>query len=136
PLLQAFGQYHFPSVEVNIEDTGERLRGTTVFVFNLPEYALGLPIAVDGSPQDGLLDLCVFERPGVLELLRYLAAVVTQTHHDLPDFHHRRVRTVHLSAPESAPLQTDGDPAGCLPKTIEVLPHALPLLVPESNSRQ
>jgi diacylglycerol kinase family enzyme len=136
PLLQALGEYRFPSIEVEVEETGERIRGATVFVFNLPEYALGLPIAAGGNPQDGLLDLCVFERPGVLELLRYLAAVVVGKHQEMPDFQHRRVRVVHLSTTEPAPLQTDGDPAGCLPGTIEVLPQALPMLVPEKQRKE
>jgi diacylglycerol kinase family enzyme len=129
PLMQAIQNYQFPTVEVTIEDTGERLQGGTVFLFNLPRYALGLPIAADGSAEDGLLDLCVFERPGVLELLRYLAAVVTRRHGKLPDFYHRKVRRVRLESMEPAPIQTDGDPAGSLPAVIEVIPSALPLVV-------
>jgi diacylglycerol kinase family enzyme len=129
PLIQAIETYRFPPVEVEIADTGERLRGATVFLFNLPEYALGLPIAADGSAEDGLLDLCVFEKPGVLSLLRYLGAVWTGKHQKLADFQHRRVRCVRLSAPAQAPVQTDGDPAGCLPVQIEVVPAAWPLVV-------
>lgn len=134
PFLQAVQGYRFPSVEVHVKDTGERLRGTAVFVFNLPEYALGLPIAAGGNAEDGLLDLCVFERAGVMELVRYLAAVVTRRHGRLPDFYHRRVRSVRLSTTDTAPLQTDGDPAGCLPGTIEVVPAALTLVVPHTKS--
>jgi diacylglycerol kinase family enzyme len=130
PLAQALNSYHFPRVEVEIDDTGERLHGATVYVFNLPEYALGLPIAAEGSAQDGLLDLCVFEKPGVLSLFRYFLAVLTRRHRDLPDFEHRRVRSVRLTAAGAAPVQTDGDPAGCLPSTIAVVPAALPLVVP------
>ena len=152
PLLQAMQNYHFPQVDIEIDDTGERLRGATVFVFNLPEYALGLPIvpkkeivavssmtsspfsAVGNSATDGLLDLCVFERPGVLELVRYLAAAVMGKHRELPDFQYRKVRRVRLSSSEAAPIQTDGDPAGRLPATIEVIPGALPLVVPIRES--
>jgi diacylglycerol kinase family enzyme len=130
PLMQAMQNYQFPAVEVIIEDTGERLQGGTVFLFNLPRYALGLPIAANGSAEDGLLDLCVFERPGVLELLRYLTAVVTRRHGKLPDFYHRKVRRVRLESMEPAPIQTDGDPAGSLPAVIEVIPSALPIVVP------
>ena len=133
PLLQAVQNYRFPAVDVEIEDTGERLRGATIFLFNLPEYALRLPIAAGGSAVDGLLDLFVFERPGVLELLRYLAAVVTRQHRNLPDLQHRQVRRVRLSASGAAPVQTDGDPAGQLPGTIEVVPGALPLVVPATK---
>jgi YegS/Rv2252/BmrU family lipid kinase len=130
PLLQALGAYRFPTVHVEIEDTGERLQGATIFVFNLPEYALGLSIAVEGRADDGLLDLCVFDRPGVLALSRYLTAVATGRHRELPDFWHRKVRRVRLTAQREAPIQTDGDPAGKLPVAIEVLPRALPLVVP------
>jgi len=131
PLVQAIQSYHFPVVEVEIVDTGERLRGAMAFVFNLPEYALGLPIAFGGSAEDGLLDVCVFEKPGVLESLRYLAAVATWSHRTLADFQHRRARRVNLSANAPAPVQTDGDPAGGLPCAIEVLPAALLLVAPE-----
>jgi diacylglycerol kinase family enzyme len=130
PLVQALGAYRFPLVEVEITETGERLRGAMVFLFNLPEYALGLPIAVDSRADDGLLDLCVFEKPGVLALSRYLAAVATGRHRELPDFWQRKVRQVRLTAQGDAPVQTDGDPAGKLPIAIEVAPGALPLVVP------
>jgi diacylglycerol kinase family enzyme len=134
PFLQALQSYRFPLVDVQIEDSGECLHGATVFVFNLPEYALGLPIAADGCAEDGLLDLCVFERTGVLELFRYLAAVVARKHRNLPDFQHRRVRQVRLSSGGAAPLQIDGDPAGCLPAMIEIVPATLRLVVPEAQS--
>jgi diacylglycerol kinase family enzyme len=130
PLIQALTAYRFPLVEAEIADTGERLRGATVFLFNLPEYALGLPIAIDGKADDGLLDLCVFDQPGVIALARYLTAVATNRHRELPDFQHRKVRRVLLTAQSGAPLQTDGDPAGELPIAIEVAPRALPLVVP------
>ncbi len=130
PLLQSLQAYRFPWIDIQIEETGERLRGATVFVFNLPEYALGLPIATAGSAEDGLLDLCVFEKPGVISLARYLAAVVRRQHLQLPDVHYRQIRRVRLIAEGHAPIQTDGDPAGSLPQIIEVVPAALPLVVP------
>ena len=134
PLLQAMQNYPFPIVDVEIEDTGERLRGAIVFLFNLPRYGLGLPIAAGGSAEDGLLDVCVFERPGRLELIRYVAAVLTRRHRKLPDFFHRQARRVRISSLEPAPMQTDGDPAGCLPRIVEVLPSALPLVVPPAKA--
>jgi diacylglycerol kinase family enzyme len=131
PFLQALQGYRFPMVDVVIEETGERLRGASVLVFNLPEYALGLPIVPGGKAKKGLLDLCVFERPGIAPLfLRYAPAIVGRRHQTLPDFQYRRVRRVRLSASEPGPLQTDGDPAGRLPARIEVIPDALTLVVP------
>jgi diacylglycerol kinase family enzyme len=129
PTLQALHHYSYPPLDVEIEETGERLRGAMAFVFNLPRYGLRLPIAAEAVPDDGLLDLCVFERPGALHLARYVTALACRRRDRLPDFQHRRVRRVRLWSDLPAPVQTDGDPAGRLPVTIEVVPRALTLLV-------
>jgi diacylglycerol kinase family enzyme len=99
-------------------------------VFNVPAYGLGLPIAGKARPDDGWLDLFVFQRPGVLNLARYLGAVLCRCHERLPDVQHRRVRRVHLRADGPVPVQADGDPAGFLPVTVEVVPAAWRLLAP------
>lgn len=128
PMLQALQTYSYPPIEVEVLETGERLHGALVFVFNGPLYGLRIPIAPEARPDDGWLDLCVFERPGIVDLTRYLALLACRQRHYLPDFQHRRVRRVLLSAATPTPLQTDGDPAGSLPVTVEVLPGALTLL--------
>lgn len=130
PTFQALWSYPFPLVQVDIEDSGERLSGVHVFVFNLPQYALNLPLAREARPDDGLLDLLVFERPGIGNLARYLATVLGRRQRSLRDVKHRLVRRIRLSSTGAAPLQTDGDPAGVLPATIEVVPGAFTLLVP------
>ncbi len=129
--LHSLGSYRFPAITVDVAETGERLCGAAVFLFNLPVYGLGLPIATQALADDGWLDLFVFERPGLLHLARYLAAILRGRQARLADVHHRRVRRVHLFSDPPAPVQTDGDPAGSLPVTIEVAPAALTLLLPE-----
>jgi diacylglycerol kinase family enzyme len=130
PIVQLLQDYRFPAIDVEVTDTGERLRGTLAFVFNVPRYGLGLPITPQARPDDGLLDLCLFERPGVFALARYALAAVAGRHLRRPDVHHRRAKGFRLSSAEPVPLQTDGDPAGWLPATVELLPRRLTLLVP------
>jgi diacylglycerol kinase family enzyme len=134
PIVDALRSYPFSAIDVAIDETGERLRGAMVFVFNLPSYGLGLPIAPQARADDGWLDLCVFKRPGRWNLARYLLAVLAGLQEKLPDFEHRRVRRVRLSSEQNMPVQTDGDAAGCLPVAIEVVPGALSLVVPECGS--
>jgi diacylglycerol kinase family enzyme len=129
PILQTLRRYRYPSVDVET-DTGERLRGSLVIVFNLPQYAAGLPLAPEARADDGLLNLCVFERGGVANLVRYLVNILRGRREKIRDLHRRLVRRVRLSAAGTVRVQTDGDPAGCLPATIEVVPAALTLLVP------
>src|SRR5215475_11855325 len=129
PILQALGSYGYPVIEAEVEETGERLRGALAFVFNIPQYALGLPLARGADPADGRLDLYIFERPGLKHLARYLLAILRGRQEGLPDFQHRSVRSLRLWSDRRAPLQTDGDPAGWLPASVEVLPQALTLVV-------
>jgi diacylglycerol kinase family enzyme len=130
PIVRSACSYPYPPIDIEIEDTGERLQGAMAFVFNLPRYALGLPIAPAARGDDGWLDLRLGQRPGRWNLLRYLAAAVRGRLERLADFQGRRVRRLKLTAAEPVPLQIDGDPAGTLPVTIDIVPAAVQVVVP------
>ena len=70
PILRSSLSYRFPPITVRIVDAGaeEVLTGTTVFVFNAPRYALGLPFVPTARDDDGWLDLIVFRKPGPFKL--------------------------------------------------------------------
>jgi diacylglycerol kinase family enzyme len=114
PILRASFSYRFPTISVRIVDPGaeETLRGTTVFIFNLPRYALGLPFVPVAREDDGWLDLIVFRHPGPFRALFYLWKVFCGVHLDDPSVYHRRVRKVIVTARERIPVQLDGDPGG------------------------
>lgn len=138
PILRSSFTYRFPLLSVRVEDPGheETLTGTTVFLFNLPRYALGLPFAPGARDDDGLLDLVVFRNPGPFHALRYLWLVLRGLHLRRRGVVHRAVRRVTVSAPAAVPVQLDGDPAGTLEPgaenawTVEVEPRALQVIVP------
>jgi diacylglycerol kinase family enzyme len=109
-----------------------------LFGFNLPLYALGLPIAPDAVGTDGLLDVCTFERGAVWSIARYLWHVVRRIHLTLPDAALCRTSRFRLEPTTSASVayQIDGDYGGTLPVHVEVLPGQLKLLVtPETATR-
>jgi diacylglycerol kinase family enzyme len=116
PILRSSLFYRFPPIKVAIADPGseEVLSGTTVLVFNLPRYALGLPFAPGARHDDGLLDLVVFRDPGPFRALYYLWRVLWGTHFDHPGVYHRRIRRATVTSKEPVPVQVDGDPAGLL----------------------
>jgi diacylglycerol kinase family enzyme len=142
PVLRSSLEYRFPLLTVQVTDSGaeEILTGTTVFLFNLPRYALGLPFAPSALADDGLLDLIVFRNAGPFQALYYLWLVLRGLHLGTPGVYHRRVRKVVVTAAERVPIQLDGDPNGyvnagdsTVPEgawTLEVLPRALDVLVP------
>jgi diacylglycerol kinase family enzyme len=144
-VLSASLTYRFPPLEVTYTEHGrvDTLIGTSVFIFNLPRYALGLPFAPSARGDDGLLDLVVFRNGGPWNALRYLWLVWLGRHLKEPGVHHRRVSRVTISCPESVPFQLDGDPGGVLRPassgsalTVEVLPRAIDVLVPARRSER
>lgn len=138
PVLRSSLTYRFPPITIEVQDgdRAETLVGATAFVFNLPCYALGLPMAPAARGDDGLLDLVVFRNPGPFQALHYLWLVLRGIHLKRPDVIHRRVRKVAIGSNEAVPVQLDGDPGGVAhpgepPWTFEVLPRAINVLAPE-----
>jgi diacylglycerol kinase (ATP) len=153
PILETLRTYRYPEMRVTMDGEGPPARGAAsgrnsgaspgprsskplsgrlVVVANLPEYALGLPIADSADGDDGLLDLRVFQRPSAFQMIRYLYKVARRQHEELADVRVARARTVRIDSDVPVPLQRDGDPAGWTPAEISVLPGALTLLVPRS----
>jgi diacylglycerol kinase (ATP) len=138
-VLRSSWHYRFPPLTARVVEAGreETFVGTSLFVFNLPRYALGLPIAPTARGDDGLLDLVVFRDAGPWQALRYLGMIRLGLHLRMPGVFHRRVGRVVVTSAAAVPVQLDGDPAGTLaagawstPWTAEVLPRALEVLVP------
>jgi diacylglycerol kinase (ATP) len=145
PVLRSSFTYRFPPITARIVDPGaeETLTGTTVFVFNAPRYALGLPFAPAARDDDGYLDLIVFRKPGPFQALYYLWKVFWRTHLVDSTVVHRRVKRVVVTSEHRIPVQIDGDPGGFLPPqaagessaawTVEVIPAALDVIAGASR---
>lgn len=135
PIWRAVRNYSYPAIEVECLDAGEasqaqRFSTAWFFAFNLPRYAANLNFCPQAIGNDGLLDLCTFERGGLMTGLGYLWRLWRGTHQQLRDFRHLRSRRFRLTSTGKVPYQIDGDPGGYLPLEIEVLPDRLTLIVP------
>jgi diacylglycerol kinase family enzyme len=135
PILRSSLEYGFPEVTVEIEGLpSEQLVGTSVLVFNLPRYALGLPFAPGARDDDGLLDVVVFRKPGPWHAMRYLWLVFRGLHLSRKGVMHRRVSRASITSNGKVPVQLDGDPGGFLQPgpdgrwIVEVVPKALSVL--------
>jgi diacylglycerol kinase (ATP) len=130
PILMSALRYQYPLLE--IEADGENVRGALCMVFNMPQYANNLPLAFDADPHDGLLDWVVFERAGNLPLARYALSVWLKRHRERRDVRFGRAKRVVLGASVPVPLEIDGEAADFAPVTIEVVPDAVRIVVPQA----
>lgn len=99
------------------------------FVFNLPRYGGGLNLAPAAAGFDGRLDLCTFERGGLMAGLQYLAAIVRGRHQRLREFTGCQGQRFRIEADDNVYYQLDGDVGGLLPLAIEILPRRLRVVV-------
>jgi diacylglycerol kinase (ATP) len=104
-----------------------------VVVANTRMFGGGMAVAPDADPADGRLDLVTVGAVGRGALLGLLARAYSGAHVGQPGVAVRRVRRVEVTAAEPWPLTLDGDLDGTLPAVVEVLPGALPVLVPDDR---
>jgi YegS/Rv2252/BmrU family lipid kinase len=134
PILQALRTYTYPELVAWTDANPTPLRGRLAFVFNLPCYGLGLPLAPEARGDDGLLDLVLFEKGSTRKLLGYLWAVLRRKHTRLPDVHAVRAKRVRFESERPAPVQLDGDPFGWTPLEIAIDRQSLAVVVPEAQA--
>ncbi len=131
PIIKSIANYRYPKLTITMDDE-EPFHARWAFVFNVPRYAMRLPIAENASATDGLLDICTFRRGNLLNGLKYLAGVILRKHHKFSGTRSGRAKKITIDAGKKiVPFQLDGDPGGQLPVTIEILPEFLNIIVPQ-----
>jgi len=130
PLLRTRASFRSPLVRVSI-DGGEAVEaGGFVLVSNVRSYGGPLVITPDAAYDDGLLDVCVLPRGSLPRYVRALAACFLGLQHCLSGAQYYRGRSVRITADERVPCQVDGDPAGFVPASIDMLDRTLRMVVP------
>ncbi len=131
PTFRAISQYRYPKLRIRTSDSEEVVTAKWAFIFNVPRYAMNLPIVWDADPADGELDLCTLRGGNLLRGLFYLAAICLRQHRGWGFSHFCKFKKIRVEADERVPYQLDGDPGGVLPLEIEIIPKFLRLLVPK-----
>ncbi len=120
---------------IEVDGTCHQVNAATVLVANCGQIVPRLlPLAKHVDPQDGLLDVAVFDADWSLIAVR----IVWRLLHRRPDAEARLTfhqgRSVRISAEPPLPVQADGDLCGTTPMQVELLPGALTVLVPSPRA--
>lgn len=119
-------------VEVSANGHGSLGGGVAVLVGNGRFYGGRFTLFPNARMDDGLLDVCVFENGGYVDVLRYGHGILRGAHVNLGDVQYFQTERVVCSAPSATPFELDGEDAGDAPVTFSIVPRALRVIVPKS----
>ena len=136
PIFESIRKYKYPTLSIYCDDEKKPVKAKWSFVFNVPRYAMGLPIADQADAMDGHLDLCAFRGGNLLNGLLYLVGILLRRHRRWKDTRVEVLRKIRIEAEAPVPYQIDGDPGGFLPLEIEVVPQRLNIIVPKKWAGQ
>jgi YegS/Rv2252/BmrU family lipid kinase len=111
---------------------GERMEMETYLcaVCNSSSFGGGLNIAPMADLTDGLADVIVIGDVGKIGFLREFPKVFSGRHIEHPKVHHFRAKEVELKTEPALPTFVDGEMMGPNPIRFQVLPQAVPMIVP------
>jgi diacylglycerol kinase (ATP) len=112
---------------LRLDDEGMECEAMLVAVGNGPSFGGGLRITEGALLDDGLLDVVVITRMSKARLVRSYPRLFTGKIAGVPEYVHRRVRSVTVAAPGIVSY-ADGERFGPLPLTIECVPGALEVI--------
>jgi diacylglycerol kinase (ATP) len=112
-------------------------RGTQALFQRTERYAGWFHLAPGGSLLNSRMQVCVFESSDPWRYVLYTGALALRQHLTLEDVH--LVEGSHLACAVEQPgrpvyVELDGELAGQLPATFELVPDALTLLLPDTSS--
>ncbi len=130
PIFRTLYDYPFESLLISIDDGAEEETAYHAIIVNIPAYGLNLNFSPDSVDHDGMLDLILFRRRGVLSMLLYLWQIVRGTHLTSKYVQKIQACSLRIQSTRPVPIQTDGDSSGLTPAEIRVIPRGLKLIVP------
>jgi diacylglycerol kinase (ATP) len=115
---------------VDVDGAVHEQSAYNVVVANSGYYGKGMRIAPSADVRDGLLDVVLLPAGSRVSMVRRLPKVYDGSHVELAGVTVLRGRSVTVTADRDVPAYGDGERLGLLPRTAQVLPGAIRVLVP------
>jgi YegS/Rv2252/BmrU family lipid kinase len=129
-LTRVFLEWQNTEVTVTLDDTERRGPMHDVIVANGRWHGGGMMLAPDAEPDDGLFDVVLIGDVSKLDFATTAPKIYKGKHVHHPKVEVLRSRRVQVEAPETLPIELEGEQVGTTPVTFEVVPGALRVRVP------
>ena len=103
-------------------------------VGNTRNYAGLVEVTREALVDDGLLDVCVFQGKGTVDIILHALRTIFRRHLRSKKVLYRKTRRLELAWEEPLPVQLDGDAYDRSPTQVEIAPGALWVAVPKCVS--
>jgi YegS/Rv2252/BmrU family lipid kinase len=129
-------RYRGARMSIDIDAEHLKCRSLLVLISNIQLYGGITRVTAEAVLDDGLLDVVIFKGEGFLEVAgHFLRVILRRGVHSAPDVITRRARHIHIDAHHACYVHVDAEPIGRTPVDVDVVPHALQVLVPAAASK-
>ncbi len=124
-------RYRSSPVTLRFDDEEIAAQVLMLVAGNTRNYAGLVEITREAQVDDGLLDVCVFQGKGMLDIVLHALRTLLRRHLRSEKVLYRKTRRLELAWEKPLPVQLDGDAYEMSPTQVEVVPGALWVAVPK-----
>ncbi|MSV29971.1 MAG: hypothetical protein EXQ52_14680 [Bryobacterales bacterium] len=119
--------------EFEVHTDSSSYKCTFALISRVANYGGDFTIAARAHLLQGQFEVVLFEGQNSTDYLKYLGGALVNRLAGMSGVTMFRASRVHLSALDArVRVQVDGEPAGLLPASVEILPDALTVLLPDA----
>ncbi len=133
PIWNTLRSYPYEEFRVMTADCVQGITAYHAIIVNIPVYGLKLNFAPSADDQDGLLEVVLFRKKGIWNMLKYVIRVMRGSHLTAEGVQILQAKQIQVESNHPIPVQTDGDATDLTPVEIRVLPAAARFIVPCST---
>ncbi len=111
-LFRALKKYRGLTLKIKMKDINISVFAYLTAVANGKFFGGGFKITPDADTGDGLFDICVVEKAGIIKTLLNLTKVIKGTHAKIPEVRMFRADKVIISSDCLMPVEIDGEVGG------------------------
>lgn len=132
PIIKNLLNYKYPKLSVEVD--GELIENNAglVFVGNTKCYGGSIEVTSHAKANDGVFDICIVKIKSRLSILYLMCRALMRILPESKGVVYTKGKVVSVTSDTQVPYQMDGDFAGYIPTMFEIVPNAVPVLVPKS----
>jgi diacylglycerol kinase (ATP) len=134
-VIGAIVAYRPATMTIELDHDTIQTGALMIVVANTPFTGAGLTLAPTARLDDGLFDIAVYRHFSRWELIRHALSIIAGRRRYSPKVRTYRSTTIRITSRRPLPARADARDLGETPLELEVVPHALRVVVPRRQDR-